>query len=81
MFELTAATLPYKIHHSVTYQEALCWDMSAIVRESAWRRDCLANQAGMSELARDFCTRDIEVLEAARKELEARQARICARIR
>lgn len=69
---LTAADLPYKIHHMVTYREAMDMGTDIITREAEWRRDCLANQAGMSEIARDCCTRDLEVLETAYCDLMAR---------
>lgn len=72
MQPLTAADLPYQIHHTVTYQEALDWGTEVIAREYLWRIDCLAQQADMSDLAREFCQHDLEVLAAAARDLEAK---------
>lgn len=74
MFELTAA-LPYRLHHITTRREALDMGTEVIAREIAWRRDCLANQKDMSELAREYCERDVQILEYAAAELEAKYNR------
>lgn len=76
MQPLTAADHPYKIHHTVTYREAMDWGTEIIAREAAWRRDCLANQADMSDVARGFCACDLMILDRAAADLEARYANI-----
>lgn len=74
MQPLTAADLPYQIHHTVTYREAMDWGTEIIAREIAWREDCLCSQ-DMPDIALEFCERDLQVLEAAYGDLMAKYAR------
>lgn len=73
---MTTSTLPaitarYTIADTITLASAMDLGTVLIAREIEWRNACLANQ-DMSDLARDFCERDLANLETSRVRLESR---------